>query len=83
MINKLALHYKADGDGLKRLEAELLDIAPRIRQRMSHVENARVRVMTLVEGAVNKTPHVVRMGYTATAMAAVIEFGHEEEAFPV
>lgn len=78
MINKLALHYKVAGDSRDRLEAALRAVAPQIRQRLATADNARVRVMTLVDGAADKTPHVVSQGYAPTALGAVIEFGHEE-----
>jgi len=44
MINKLALHYKVEADGLNRVEAALLEVAPRIRKRLASEEGARVRV---------------------------------------
>jgi hypothetical protein len=78
MINKLALHYSVGGDGLKKLEAALIALAPQLRQRMANADNARVRVMTLVDGAADRTPHVTGRGYTPTALRAVVEFGHEE-----
>jgi hypothetical protein len=78
MINKLALHYKVDLDGLKKLEAALTEVAPQVLEGMRNQANARVRVLTLVEGATDTTPHVVAMGYKPTAMRAAVEFGHEE-----
>ena len=78
MINKLALHYKVEAAGLNRVEAALLEVAPRIRERLASEEGARVRVMTLVDGAVEQTPHVIDQGYRPTGLRAVIEFGYDE-----
>jgi EthD domain len=77
MFNKLAVFYKADST-IKELGNELLEIAPHIHRRMSNAENARASVMILVDGAADKTPHVTSMGYAPTALAAFVEFGHEE-----
>jgi hypothetical protein len=60
------------------LDAALTEVAPQVLERMRNQANARVRVMTLVEGAADTTPHVVAMGYKPTAMRAAVEFGHEE-----
>ena len=78
MINKLALHYKVDVDGLKNVEGTLADIATQIRKRLPNNASALVHVMTLVDGAVDNTPHVALMGYRSTAFRAAVEFGYEE-----
>jgi len=78
MINKLALHYKVDVDGLKKMEGTLTDIATQIRKSLPNDANALVHVMTLVDGAVDNTPHVVGMGYKPTDFRAAVEFGYEE-----
>ena len=78
MINKLALHYAIGIEDLDKLEAALTDLAPQIHRRLLNQSDARVRVMTLVEGASDGTPHVVTMGYKPTTMRAAVEFGHEE-----
>jgi hypothetical protein len=78
MINKLGLYYAIGVDDLRKLEAALTDLAPQIHRRLSDQSDARVQVMTLVEGASDGTPHVVTMGYRPTAMRAAVEFGYEE-----
>ena len=78
MINKLAVFYKVNEAGAQKLEDALIDIAPQIHRRLSTATDARVCVMTLVDGAVNTTPHVTTMGYTPTRLRAFVEFGYEE-----
>jgi len=78
MINKLALHYKVGVGHLKSVEAALIDAAAQIRKRLPDDANTLVRVMKLVDGAVDETPHVAKMGYKPTALHAGVEFGHEE-----
>jgi hypothetical protein len=78
MINKLALYYAIGIEDLDRLEAALTGLAPQIHRRLLNQSDASVRVMTLVEGTPDGTPHVVTMGYKPTAMRAAVEFGHEE-----
>jgi hypothetical protein len=78
MISKLALHYKIDADGLARVAEMLTDLAPQIRKRLPSDASTFVRVMTLIDGAVDPTPHVAVMGYKPTALRAAIEFGHED-----
>jgi EthD domain len=78
MINKLAVFYKVDDAGVQKLRHALIDIAPQIRRRLSTATGARVSAMTLVDGAVNTTPHATSMGYTPTGLRAFVEFGYEE-----
>jgi EthD domain len=78
MINKLALFYKVDSGSIQTVQNALLESAPQIRRHMSSGEQAGVRVMILVEGAADKTPHVTSMGYSPTSLNAFIEFGYDE-----
>jgi EthD domain-containing protein len=78
MNNKLALFYKVDRGSIQTAENALLEIAPQIQRRISAEEHASVRVMALVEGAADKTPHVTSMGYASASLNASIEFGYDE-----
>ena len=78
MINKLAVYYKAEGAALQQIEQALLALAPQVHQRMAGAQSPHVRVMVLVDGAVDQTPHVTAQGYAPTALRAFVEFGHEE-----
>jgi hypothetical protein len=78
MINKLALFYNLDRSSIQKIENALVDIATRVQRLMATWEQTVVRVMTLVEGAVDKTPHVTSMGYAPTSLNAFIEFGCDE-----
>jgi hypothetical protein len=78
MINKLAVHYKVGIDGIEGMKAALIDAAAQIRRLLPNDVNALVRVMKLVDGAVDETPHVAKMGYKSTALRAAVEFGHED-----
>jgi hypothetical protein len=78
MINKVALFYNVEPAGLEKLRAELIQIGSQIHRQLPAQANPRVRVMSLVEGAVDGTPHVVAQGYRPTALRAGIEFGNEE-----
>ena len=71
MINKLALHYAIGIEDLNKVEAALTDLAPQIHRRLLNQSDARVRVMTLVEGASDGTPHVVTMGYVLWPAASM------------
>ena len=78
MINKVALFYKVDSSRTQKMENALVDIATRVHRLMATREQAVVRVMTLVDGAVDKTPHVTSMGYAPSSLNAFIEFGCDE-----
>jgi hypothetical protein len=82
MINKLALHYAIGINDLAKLEAALTDLAPQIHRRLLDQSEARVRVMTLVEGASDTTPHVVMMGYKPTATGRWWNSGTRRQASP-
>ena len=70
MINKLAVYYKAEGDGLQAVEGALIALAPPLHARIASAPNPHVRVATLIDGASAQTPHVTAQGYTPTALRA-------------
>jgi hypothetical protein len=78
MINKLAVYYKVERAGLHQIEQALLALAPQIHQRIASATSPHTRVMLLIDGAADQTPHVTSQGYAPTALRAFLEFGYEE-----
>ena len=78
MINKLAVHYKVGIEDAERTEVALIEVAARICTRLPNDGSTMVRVMKLVDGVVDETPHIAKMGYKPTALRAAVEFGHED-----
>jgi hypothetical protein len=78
MINKLAAYYKVGHADLQQIEQALLALAPQVHQRIASATSPHVRVMVLVDGAADQTPHVTSQGYAPTTLRAFLEFGYEE-----